>query len=521
MTDTKTGFIVTYYRSSEKSEEFLNNLIDVISRENYYLILATHTPVSESIQSKCDFYIYQHLNVIDDRKYSHGVAENNLIHLSLLHLQSQGIEETFKVSYDVIINDVSHFNKWRIKPYNFVTCKWGEYNISTNSFFGKTSWLLKNITFYKTIEEMFSKSNILESCWQQDIVNKGLMGEVYSFPDKKSFFGDLNKIDSLFYEYDNINFWYDSDKNLFYISNNGSDYDEELRIFDYYTDVCIYQSPKFNHPKGITMWISPPVAENVKKSKNGFYLEIYHPNGVIRKNHLIKDFDLKDPLHKKFRTFKRTEVKFNEYSDFNELEMYNNLNIDLDSITNFVDVGSCFGFASMPFIRRGIKTYMIDADVTNVKILNDNYGHDSRIKVIGKAVCDVDGTVDFYHQQDVSVVSSLYNDNVNGDGQNRTKVTVPAMTPNTLLSEIDEEEIDLMKIDIEGAEYTFFETISDDNLSKIKKIIIEFHNNDNFEVVKIITKLAKNNFSYKLFNWGHFTDSYIIGNKMGIIYAQR
>jgi hypothetical protein len=121
-----------------------------------------------------------------------------------------------------------------------------------------------------------------------------------------------------------------------------------------------------------------------------------------------------------------------------------------------------------------------------------------------------------------SVVSSLYEIDANGNSIERTKITVPSITPNTLIEEyIDEDLIDLMKVDIEGAEYDFFETISDDNLKKIKRLIIEFHNNDGKKVMNIITKLTKNNFKFKLSKWTVECGDYIIENKMGIIYAER
>ena len=78
-----------------------------------------------------------------------------------------------------------------------------------------------------------------------------------------------------------------------------------------------------------------------------------------------------------------------------------------------------------------------------------------------------------------------------------------------------------MKVDIEGTEYDFFKVITDENIEKVKKFIIEFHKNDNYEVLGILEKLAKNNFKYKLYNWGCYTNEYIIENKMGIIYAWR
>lgn len=82
---------------------------------------------------------------------------------------------------------------------------------------------------------------------------------------------------------------------------------------------------------------------------------------------------------------------------------------------------------------------------------------------------------------------------------------MPAITPNTLIEEyLDEEAIDLVKVDIEGTEYDFFKTITTENIRKIKKFIIEFHNNDNFEVLTILQTLAKNDFKYKLHNWNEY-----------------
>jgi len=119
-------------------------------------------------------------------------------------------------------------------------------------------------------------------------------------------------------------------------------------------------------------------------------------------------------------------------------------------------------------------------------------------------------------------VSSLYEIDANGNSIQRTKVTVDSITPNTLISSFVEEDfIDLMKVDIEGAEYDFFETITDDNLKKVKRLIIEFHNNDGLKAMSIITKLTKNNFKFKLSKWTNECADYIIQNKMGIIYAER
>jgi len=393
----------------------------------------------------------------------------------------------------------------------------------TNSFFANVDFILDNIDFYQTVDEMFAVNNVLENCWEKNIRDKGLTDRLYSYPDKNTFFGTYNKIDNLFYNYNDIEFWYSSEENRFYIKNNGEDLNCSLRIFDYYTDLCVYLNNGWHQQKDTSFWVVPPHEQCILKSKNGHYLEVYKEDGqTIRKNINIKDFNYKDPLHKKFRFNKDKEVKFSEYLEFENLSIYKECDININEIKNFIDIGACYGFASLPFIKNGTKTYMIEADPGNSEILQRSYGSNSKVKIIGKAIYTIDGSVDFFIDNNFSVTSSLNEIDANGHIVNRTKVVVPCITPDTLLQEyIDEEYIDLVKIDIEGAEYNFFKKISDDNIKRINKFIVEFHTNDNYEVLGILEKLAKNNFKYKLYNWGHYTNEYIIENKMGIIYAWR
>jgi FkbM family methyltransferase len=523
MTDIKHGFIVTYFKINPQAEKLLRDLITILSKQNYYLILASHTAeVPLDIQAMCDFYFYQELNIVDDRKYSHGVAENNLIELALLHCQYKNISWVYKMSYDVVINDVSHFNEWKKEyKYDFVSCYWGDNFISTNSFFANVNFILKNIKFYKSIEEMFEVNNVLEHCWQKDIIEANLKDRVYSYKDKFEFFGE-NKIDNLFYDYNSLKFWYDSNDNKFYIFNGDTTYNGIVKIYDYYSDTRIFLDENMTLGVGTT-WIVPPWGHLVPKAKNGFYLEIYVDGVTHRKNWGIQDFSKRDPLYKAFSTFKGTkDQKYNEYVDLSEMDMYNLFDVNVSKMNNFVDVGANFGIASSNFIKNGVKTYLVEADPFNVDILNKSFGKNNKIKIIDKAVSNEDGEVIFFLCTDASVVSSIFEKHVEehiGNG-NKEMVSVPSITPNTLIENyVDEEYIDLIKIDIEGAEYMFFEAITDENLKKIKRIIIEFHDNQDYKVMSILKKLAKNDFYYKLANWGSFTDPYIIENKMGIIYA--
>jgi len=522
-TDTKHGFIVTYYRSSEESEQMLRNMIDVLSKENFYLVLAAHSLVPTDIQEKCDFFIYESLNISDNRRYSHGVAESSLIEMSMQHLKYQKIDWTFKTCYDVIINDTSQFREV-VKNYQYplVTCNWGDTFICTHTFFTNVDFILDNITFYRTVEEMFEVSNILEICWEKDILNKNLKDKIYIYPSKAELLGGFNKIDTIGYQYYDVEFWFEESEDKFYVKNNGEKYSAELRIFDYYSDTLVYVNKNFEQEKGSTHWIISPVVSYLNKSKNGFYLEIYLDSKTITKNILIKDFRLKDPNSKRFKLIKRNEVKFNEYCDFMDFSLYESYGIKKEDIKNYVDIGACYGFASLPFINTGTKIYMIEPDKNNIEILNKLWSKNRSVIILENAISKIDGKINFYIEEDLSVVSSIYDVNALGNREGRKSVEVSSITPDNLIENyIEESEIDLMKVDIEGAEYDFFEHISEDNLNKCKRLIIEFHNNEEYKVMNILKKLAKNGFKYKLSKWKADDSEFIIENKMGIIYASK
>jgi FkbM family methyltransferase len=521
-TDTKLGFIITYFHTSDESLNLLIENLRILSSENYYLVLASHSALDKNVQEMCDYYFYQNKNIVDDRKYSHGVAESNLIEISLNHLKEQGIDWTYKATYDMIINDVVRFIDWiNDYKYNFVSCNWGSNVICTNSFFANIDFLFENIDFYKTIDEMFVNNTVLENCWEKNLRDRNVLDQTFAYEDKQVFFGE-NEIDRLFYDYSNISFSYSVEENKFYVTNNSLDIERaSIRIFDYYTDLCIENLRDFNFNKGVNWWIVPPCDYNMPKAINGFYLEVYIDDLVIRKNIMIKDFNLKHPLHKKFRNYKTEEVKFNEFCDFDEFSMYKKLGLDLDEIENFVDIGANYGILSTPFLIRNKKVYLVEADSYNVGLLRKNFDNNRNIKIIDKAIYSNDGEVDFWEEPGISVVSSIDVGGVFKDSTNRIKKVVKCITPNTLINDyVDEKMIDLMKIDIEGAEYPLFQSFDEKSMSRVKKFLIEFHLNEDYRVMEILEKLAFNGFRFKLEKWGKYYDSdYVVENIMGIIYA--
>jgi len=522
----KIGFIITYFQLSDESLECLKNTLDAFATEDFYLVVASHSPIPVELQSKCDYFIYQKLNIIDERKYSHGVAENYLIRLAFEHLRFQGIEWTFKTCYDVSVVDVNKFYEW-IQDFNyqFVSCQWGDQILSTHSFFCNVNFFFTAFPFYKTIDEMFGVYNILENCWEISLRQKQLENCIYTYPSKEAFFSP-NKMDIKFYNYSDIEISYKKEENRFYIvvasSKKG-----RVGVFDYYSDTCIFKENDFNLVPGVSFFIEPSSFIDISKIKNGYYFE-FKPEGgntTIRKNYQIKDFALKYKFHKKLESFKYNNIAFNDFNDFEEYDIYKGLGI-IDELQNntkvYVDIGANNGFSSLFFLNdRKRKIYLLDADPHCVETLKKNFKHWGNIKILPYAIYKENGTIDFYHDTVISTISSI--NPPDGDGGNpKEKVSVMSITPDTLFErEIKEDVIDFLKIDIEGEEYEFFDLLSDKNISRIKHMVIEFHENHHFELAKIIEKLARNDFDYKYFDWKFFNEKYSLDNKMGIIYAKK
>ena len=175
------------------------------------------------------------------------------------------------------------------------------------------------------------------------------------------------------------------------------------------------------------------------------------------------------------------------YFDFNTRHDYPTfweifINKDYDKIDEckisnndvVLDIGGNCGFFALYSIQNGAsKVYSVEPVKTSFEQIVKLSNNFPEIIPINKAVSETNGTVIMSVDEEGSATNCVthYSEMFGG---NSNKEIVDSININDLLLNI-KEKINFMKVDCEGSEFELFKTISEDNLKKIDKIIVEVH----------------------------------------------
>jgi FkbM family methyltransferase len=139
--------------------------------------------------------------------------------------------------------------------------------------------------------------------------------------------------------------------------------------------------------------------------------------------------------------------------------------------TTIVDLGSNAGQASMFLRDRYPRASIIavEADPQIAALTARNLGQDAT--VVSAAVSDHDGSATLTRVTGSSWASTLLS--MSGDSHGTERLEVRAVTLGTLLREQGLGEVDLLKVDVEGAE--LIALTSDDALAQVRCVVGEVH----------------------------------------------
>jgi FkbM family methyltransferase len=118
------------------------------------------------------------------------------------------------------------------------------------------------------------------------------------------------------------------------------------------------------------------------------------------------------------------------------------------------------------------------------------------------AIASTDATLTF-HESRINESGSLFSDHVNVLHDEITSYDVEAVTLPTLLKRIGIETVEILKLDLEGAEYDLLERVTADDLRPFRQMFVEFHHHavDHFgeaETRRIVERISS--FGFRAFS---------------------
>ncbi len=147
--------------------------------------------------------------------------------------------------------------------------------------------------------------------------------------------------------------------------------------------------------------------------------------------------------------------------------------LDRTSIVIDCGLGNDASFSGAIVSRYGAQCHGVDPTRKHQAALSAVAAkHGGRLRLYPFALAATTGSLTFYEPID-QVSGSLFNDHVNAT--RAISYTVPAMTLKDLMSHIGVASVDVLKLDIEGAEYGVLANTSEDLLAGIGQMIVEFH----------------------------------------------
>ena len=229
----------------------------------------------------------------------------------------------------------------------------------------------------------------------------------------------------------------------------------------------------------------------------------------------LKGFKGKELVVDQTYQFKKEDKRFQfvssekelAFSSWESLVYKNEYKIKYNSEDIVYDLGANFGVYSMWALHNGVKqVYAFEPTPFNVDCLRKTFAWDSNIAIFPKAISNTNEIKTFYLHTH-SVCNSLHHT----DG---IPTEVECINLEDFVKENNLLPPTIVKCDIEGSEYEFIESVSDDFLRNIRVFIIEYHlNKEGKKIWNIIKRFL--NLGYKI-ELGGNTE-----NPMGILIMEK
>jgi FkbM family methyltransferase len=244
-----------------------------------------------------------------------------------------------------------------------------------------------------------------------------------------------------------------------------------VSVKDIDSKACIFSTVLTRSNAGMTWWMMPLPKIVIDFYNNpkfgGFLIEFRdtQENLLESRERRIKDIPFKKPVI----DISNTEPVFMNYEEFFIDRVYDNL--DLDNCKTVLDIGANVGLWTKYILSRNArKVYCFEPNKKALSHLKYGLRNDNNATIIEKAVYKEDATLKFYINEENSLTSSVL-----PESGHSPSYDVDAISLENAINLTGEDKIDLVKIDIEGAEFDIIENLSQGIFDRIDSFLIEYH----------------------------------------------
>jgi FkbM family methyltransferase len=150
---------------------------------------------------------------------------------------------------------------------------------------------------------------------------------------------------------------------------------------------------------------------------------------------------------------------------------------DLTPDSVVIDAGCSYeaDFSVCLMQRHGVRAFGVDPTRKHQSALRAlEARYPGRFVHVSCAIAAADGVVTF-HESRTNESGSLLRDHVNVLQDDTTSYDVEAVTVRSLLAHLSLETVDILKLDLEGAEYALLTDIDAAELRPVRQLFVEFH----------------------------------------------
>lgn len=246
-----------------------------------------------------------------------------------------------------------------------------------------------------------------------------------------------------------------------------------ISIKDIDSGVTIWSATFGPTPRGNGGWVipTPKMVIDYENTTDfgGISVEFYDEEQLITRN----DFRLFHLTTERIKVDLKNNVHpiFNNYVEFFIDGIYDK-HLKNKVFDTILDVGANVGLWTkyIEYVAKNKQIYLVEPNVDCLESLQKTFHFDTSKVIVPYALSNINGEMTLFTNTQNTLVSSL-----NSYGDLTDSYKVKTITFSALVDKYNISYIDLMKVDIEAAEYDLFTSMTTEDFSKVGNILIEYH----------------------------------------------